>query len=260
MIIEFLRKFTIRRFPTGLLLFGAIFGSAPLAHSAPGLLGDNGGVNSHPHNLSSSSTATIHSSSEDRICVFCHAPHGTSAKGPLWNRTDPIGPNGDGTFPLYANAEAALLANADAKYDNSDPALYPNGSTRLCLSCHDGVTAIAEVINGGDLDASLGNMTTEGSSMIIDLSAAHPVSFVFNQTIATAVYGNRFDLTNLLPGLLDAESRLQCASCHDPHKDTFDTGVYDLPMWRHYSGNDTTDYNETCESCHNSAPSNIPHN
>jgi hypothetical protein len=249
-----------RFFPLLSTLFSVFLLALSQAFAAPGQLGDGGGTNSHPHNLSSSSTATIHSTTEDRICVFCHAPHGTSAKGPLWNRKDPIGPNGDGTFPLYANAEAALLANADAKYDNSDPALYPNGSTRLCLSCHDGVTAIAEVINGGDLDAGLGNMTTEGSSMIIDLSMAHPVSFVFNQTIATAVYGVRFDLTNLLPGLLDAQGRLQCASCHDPHKDTYDAGIYDLPMWRHYSGNDVTDYNETCESCHKTAPGSIRHN
>ncbi len=267
MEIRFLSKFTIRCFFAGVLLFGAILGGITLAHSAPQDLSFNGGINSHPHNLSSSSTATIHSSTEDRICVFCHAPHGTSAKGPLWNRTDPIGPNGDGTFPLYANAEPGLLANAAAKYDNSDPELYPNGSTRLCLSCHDGVTAIAEVINGGDLDASLGNMTTEGSSMIIDLSRAHPVSFVFTQAIADAIYNDspdvikpNFDLTSMLPGLLDSQGRLQCSSCHDPHTDTFDSGVYDLPMWRHYTGNATNDYNDTCESCHINAPANINHN
>lgn len=254
-----LMKNVNQHFPFLLLLFGVLFLWLQVAFAAPGLLSDGGGTNSHPHNLSSSSTAAIHSSTEDRICVFCHAPHGTSAKGPLWNRSDPLGPNGDGTFPLYANAEPALLVNADAKYNNSDPELYPNGSTRLCLSCHDGVTAIAEVINGGDLDPALGNMADEGSSMIIDLSVAHPVSFVFDQTIATAVYGTRFDLSNMLSDLLDAEGRLQCASCHDPHKDTYDFGVYDLPMWRHYSGNDTTDYNETCESCHKAAPGTITH-
>lgn len=246
-------------FPFLMLLFGVLIFGLPMAFAAPGLLSDGGGTNSHPHNLSSSSTAAIHSSTEGRICVFCHAPHGTSAKGPLWNRTDPLGPNGDGTFPLYANAEPGLLTNADAKYDNSDPELYPNGSTRLCLSCHDGVTAIAEVINGGDLDPSISNMVGEGSLMTIDLSNAHPVSFVFNQTIATAVYAARFDLTDMLPDLLDSEGRLQCASCHDPHKDTYEFGVYDLPMWRHYSGNDVTDFNETCDSCHKNPPGNIRH-
>jgi hypothetical protein len=256
-----------KSFPFLLTLFGVLFGTAISSFAAPGLLSDNGGANSHPHNLSSTSTAAIHSNTEDRICVFCHAPHGSSAKGPLWNRNDPLGPNGDGTFPLYANAEPGLLANADADYDNSDPDLYPNGSTRLCLSCHDGVTAIAEVINGGDLDPAMGNMTTEGSTKIIDLSAAHPVSFVFNQTIADAIYNDspdvikpNFNLTGMLPGLLDSQGRLQCSSCHDPHKDTFESGVYDLPMWRHYTGNDITDYDQTCESCHINAPANISHN
>lgn len=246
----------VLRFPFILLLFGVLLSWSSIVFAAPGLLGDGGGINSHPHNLSSSSTASIHSNTEDRICVFCHAPHGTSASGPLWNRTDPIGPNGDGTFPLYSLAEPALVANADAQYGTGT---YPNGSTRLCLSCHDGVTAIAEVINGGDLDPALGNLASEGSTMIIDLSVAHPVSFIFNQAIATAVYTNRFDLTNILPGLLDAEGRLQCASCHDPHKDTYEAGVYNLPMWRHYSGSDITDYNETCESCHKVAPGAIRH-
>lgn len=250
------------RFTFLLLLFGVFIGCLLPATSIAMYLGDGGGINDHPHNLSSSSTATIHSNTEDRICIFCHTPHGSSARGPLWNRNDPIGPNGDGTFPLYADVEPGLITNVDADYGGAN---YPNGSTRLCLSCHDGVTAIAEVISGGNLDPALGNMVDEGSTLIIDLSAAHPVSFIFNSTIATDVYGTRFDLTNLLPGLLDGEGRLQCASCHDPHTDTYDVdkaGTYDLPMWRHYtgSGNQLTDYNETCESCHKIAPNNISHN
>lgn len=250
-------------FPLLGLLFGAFFGCVSPAISAAGLLGDSGGVNNHPHNLSSNSTAAIKSSTEDRICIFCHAPHGTSAQGALWNRPDPVGPVGG--FPLYANVEQGLKDSVAADYDDSDQTTYPNGSTRLCLSCHDGVTAIAEVVSGGDLDLGLGNMTTEGSSMVVDLSQAHPVSFVFNQTIATDVYGARFDLSAMLPGVLDSAGRLQCGGCHDPHTDTFvgnGVGEYDLPMWRYYASNGADaddDYNKTCESCHKAAPLGLTH-
>lgn len=267
-----LMRFTVWRFPFWAVLFSAVWGWFSLATAAPGLLGDNNGANSHPHNLSSSSTAAVHSSTEDRICVFCHAPHGTSSSGALWNRDDSTE-----TFPLYAGAETLSDNPGVTGYDDTDQSAYPNGSTRLCLSCHDGVTAIAEVINGGSLDPTgLGSKdltdligTSErGAAAIIDLSNAHPVSFVFDAA-ALALYDTtpypdvptfQADLSGMLAGLLDSQNRLQCGGCHDPHTDTYNPGVYDLPMWRNYTGDDVADYDAVCESCHINSPSNINHN
>ena len=38
------------------------------------------------HNLSSSGTGSIKSTSETQVCVFCHTPHGASNLAQLWNK------------------------------------------------------------------------------------------------------------------------------------------------------------------------------
>lgn len=215
------------------------------------------GNNDHPHNFSSNSGATIHDTSgvEDRICVFCHTPHSASSDGPLWNRNDPIGPNGDGTFPLYGRLDEIVIDDIpEAEYNVAN---YPNGASRLCLSCHDGVTAIGEVINPGTGSLPLGGLGSivdenPGSNAVIDLSTSHPISFVYDSTVQNAI--------NNAPGksgyvindtsVLDSSSRMQCTACHDPHLDTRE-GTYTLPMWRNYVGvDDNTDYEDTCNKCH----------
>ncbi len=212
--------------------------------------------NSHPHNLSSASSSNVHApvGGEDQVCKFCHTPHGASAKGPLWNRQDPIGPNADGTFPLYGGGGDGLLnlyTIPEAEYNAgvaADASLYPNGSTRLCMSCHDGVTAVGEVIEGG----TLANLTMTGFGTI-DLSASHPVSFKYTAAVEAALPAGY-----TRPGVgsvvkLDADERMQCTTCHDPHTDT-NTGVYTLPMWRLYTGTEADDYDNTCLTCHSAVP------
>jgi len=222
------------------------------------------GDNDHPHNFSLNSTATIHdtSATEDRICVFCHTPHSSSSKGALWNRNDPVGPNGDGTFPLYGElsgrlGEIEIDDIVEAKYGPSYGE-YPNGTSRLCLSCHDGVVAIGEVINPGGNPSplgGLGNIPAENpaSTAVIDLDTSHPISFVYDATVRDGinlVKGGGSDY--VLPAtsdVLDSVNRMQCTSCHDPHTDTND-GSYTLPMWKKYTGVENTDYEDTCSECH----------
>lgn len=228
------------------------------AFAVPQKLGANGGVNDHPHNLSSSGTSTIRAAAgeTDQICIFCHTPHNASSRGPLWNRPDITSPLGGGNFPLYGETtspsrlgEILIDDLPEAKYGGSNE--YPNGATRLCLSCHDGVTAMGTVLSawGGSIANSLGPMTT----MVIDLSASHPVSFTYDASVEAAldakpgVTANQYQLPSA--GILDDQSRMQCTACHDPHSDTND-GVYTLPMWRNYTGNENTDYEATCSECH----------
>lgn len=228
-----------------LLVPGRPGGAAP----AEMQLGYNGGSNNHPHNLSSLSGSDVHAPAggEDEICIFCHTPHGASASAaPLWNRHDP-----GGSFPLYGNGGNVLEIESipEAKYTNSDPGIqYPNGSTRLCMSCHDGVNAdLGTVLNGGDLASGL-EMTPEG---VVDLSVSHPVSFVYDNAVRTALIGRAGHGDFLLPpaNWLDGERRMQCTTCHDPHVDTRD-GTYALPMWANYSGVENNDYSSTCNTCH----------
>ncbi len=235
---------------TGLLFGFLLWGSSALA--VPQKLGDTLASNDHPHNLSSAGISTIQAVETDQVCVFCHTPHNSSDRGSLWNRPDITG-----SFPLYGQlGDLAIDDIAEAKYGGFGNE-YPNGATRLCLSCHDGVTAIGAVISSSDGPISLGPMTT----MTIDLSTSHPVSFTYNDIggivlpainakTDPSITSGQYTLPTT-PGILDAEGRMQCTACHDPHTDTNEDG-YTLPMWRAYTNDlsENLDYETTCGECH----------
>ena len=71
------------------------------------------------------------------VCVFCHTPHWSSDKGPLWNRV------------------SAQTSFSDHHGNNFEPG---EGSIS-CLSCHDGSTALDSLINrpghGSNTDATI---------------------------------------------------------------------------------------------------------
>jgi len=255
---------------TVLLILCAFISNAPDVRSAQKRLGS---TPSHPHNFSDTATSAIHApaGTESRICVFCHTPHSSSADGPLWNRNRPTGPNGDGTFPLYGQLGDLWIDDISglSEYNTTD---YPNGASRLCLSCHDGVTAIGEVINPGSGSAPLGGLGTiesisgPGDPAIIDLTTSHPVSFVYNETVRASIEGNKQVGGSGIPvgsytlpsaGILDGNQRMQCTACHDPHTDTRELN-YDLPMWRKWSGIEANDYDNTCLECHGSFDTGSP--
>jgi len=73
----------------------------------------------------------------ERICVFCHTPHGSdiNAPVPLWNKVLPT----SGSFTTY---DALNTATLDGAVD-----LNVGGISLACLSCHDGTTALDLVLN-----------------------------------------------------------------------------------------------------------------
>ncbi|MEH6471734.1 MAG: hypothetical protein V7752_10810, partial [Halopseudomonas sp.] len=95
------------------------------------------------HNLGSGGPVNSSASSSE-ICVFCHTPHGADTSGalPLWNRTLSAE-----TYDTYGadtlDALDAIESGANAN-DNHLP--QPAGSSKLCLSCHDGTLAIGTSI------------------------------------------------------------------------------------------------------------------
>ncbi len=98
------------------------------------------------HNLSTSGTGSLKATTETQICVFCHTPHGATidGKAPLWNRklsTD--------TYTPYTSS------SLDAKTIQVTLE-QPGGSSKLCLSCHDGTMAIGQVnVLGGQGSATI---------------------------------------------------------------------------------------------------------
>ena len=140
----------------GLLLIGAVGESV------------NSRVVDTKHNLSVSGPGAIRAASETQVCIFCHTPHNSTTQAPLWNRTDPGGP-----YQMYWSP----TMNA---YPSAGSAPQPNGSTKLCLSCHDGTIALGATVASGTIPMSGGVTTIPTSSsgyFGTDLSGHHPISF-----------------------------------------------------------------------------------
>ena len=196
------------------LASGALLGCALLALPAAAQ-----SIATTKHNLSASGPGSIKAVSEGEICKFCHAPHAKSAQAPLWNR------NLSGqTYVMYNST------TMDAYQGGTPP--QPTGSSKLCLSCHDGTIALGSVLSQATPIAMSGGIITMPSSSGAyfgqDLSGHHPFSFQVTDAIVAA--NNRKDSplksvaqmqVSSNPARLDAQGFVQCSSCHDPHKDPF---------------------------------------
>ncbi len=182
------------------------------------------------HNLSSSGSGPVTALSESQICVFCHTPHNaeTAPGAPLWNRQ-----LSGATYTTYSSSSMDALGLDQ-----------PAGSSKLCLSCHDGTLALGtvNVLNGQsnvniDLQGTAPDGTMpEGSGantgftrrLGIDLTNDHPISFTYDSTLAAADgelrdpalvshIANRTAGTNTRPPVPLENNQMQCISCHDPH-------------------------------------------
>ena len=221
------------------------------------------------HNMSNQSSNTIKAQplandGTDQICIFCHTPHSATPDSPLWSRPDPA----TSSFPIYGNplVIAGSLGNNPATQRShsqyNTAALYPNGASRMCLSCHDGVTAIG-LLNDSTTINMLGgtNLVSYNSTSpaIINLSTSHPISFVYDSLVLADLVGFTTGLGSEKYGAgsyvlpdgtvdtpLDGQSRMQCTTCHDPHDDT--RGGLFPPFWRQNTG--STPYDDVCDACH----------
>ena len=107
------------------------------------------GISLTKHNLSTSKPAgaTIYSSDQTEICIFCHTPHDAIKNNniPLWNHTlSTTASYGVYTSPTYEATDAARCGWATV----AATAAVSN----LCLSCHDGTVAINSFNNPSNLN------------------------------------------------------------------------------------------------------------
>ena len=188
-------------------------------------------VRNTKHNMSVTGPGPVKAQSETQVCVFCHTPHGAeSLPAPLWNRAQ-----SGATYTPYTSS--SLEANA------AELASGPGGSSKLCLSCHDGTMAIGNinVLNGqapavvtmtgtaatGGMPVGAGADTGFTRNLGISLTNDHPISFTYNAQLASddgelrvpdgVNVGTRLAGVNPKPKLPLEKDQMQCATCHDPH-------------------------------------------
>ena len=187
-----------------------------------------------PHNLSVSGPGVIRAVTEEQVCIFCHTPHNASPIQPLWNRYLPVN-----AYTVYSsNALDALPGQ-------------PTGSSKMCLSCHDGTIALGSVFSQDEVIQMAGGVTTlppGASNLGTDLSDDHPISFAYDASLV----GKDPNLVDpaLLPEelKLDANDELQCTTCHDAHHNTF---THFLVM--------SNDGSTLCRACHQISTTTIAH-
>ena len=208
------------------------------------------------HNLSVNGPGSTHAApgGTSEVCVFCHTPHGATQqdqsglalRAPLWNRRVPAG----STYTPYTSS------SLDAQTILDGLSAQPGGSSKLCLSCHDGTLAIGNVnvLNGasnvsipmtgtgpgGTMPAGEGVQSGFTRSLGTDLRNDHPISLTYSSALALrdgelrpvdaaqrwppgsgSVIGLRSPgfkpLLPLEPTGSAGAGQVQCATCHDPH-------------------------------------------
>jgi predicted CXXCH cytochrome family protein len=205
----------------------AVLAAAVVATAASARAQTTVNIENTAHNLSVSGTGAVRAMTETRICVFCHTPHNATPLSPLWNKE--LQPQ---VYTVYTSP--SLVAS---------PLPQPSGPTKLCLSCHDGTIAMGAVVNPAGGITMAGVDVLDPASLAnfgLDLSAHHPVSFSYSQSLPNP------ELAPTPPSGLTfgGNDELHCTTCHDPHNDQFGkflakdnrysalcTTCHDIPGW-----------------------------
>ena len=186
-----------------LLLFAAATVKLPRAQ-----VNSKASIINSKHDFRAGSSAELRSATGNDTCVFCHTPHNSSPGTYLWNHK-----LSNRDFPAYSSSTLQSTVTG----------IQPQDVSKLCLSCHDGTIALGDTVNDGAISFVQGNSYTLPASSASNLAGDqtfandHPFGFV-----------PRVGPETVNPAALDAvrldkSGKIQCTSCHDPHKEDADS-------------------------------------
>ena len=192
------------------------------------------------HDLSTGNSGMTQwqSTNESQVCIFCHTPHTSiPAVKPLWNKSLPA----NTTFSIYSSPTMDVTPNGN----------FAGTLSLLCLSCHDGVTAMNALANNstvgqpvmaggysrlgqvyypGSIFAEFpGANIGEGYGGVVSnrLSNDHPVNFVYDPSHPDVAKGSLHNPDTHPSGIGGTVTQkmlynhvLECSSCHNPHNPT----------------------------------------
>ncbi len=165
------------------------------------------------------------------ICIVCHTPHNANNSvpdSPLWNHSL----SAVTTYIMYSSS------SMDAGIGQ------PDGSSKLCLSCHDGTVGL-ENFNG--VTSITPHLATGVANVGSNLSNDHPISIKYDVALSNLDRG-LWDPTLTQSGIggtitesMLSSEKLQCSSCHDVHNSA------NVPKLLVKSNNGSA----LCLTCHN---------
>lgn len=269
------------------------WGGAGIIGSSHDMTNVGGTVAGLPHNSGASATEqgtatganAQYTDAQKRICVYCHHPHnaviaagqeGAGANAPsyspLWNRLASAAAGR--TYQGYNNG--IMMAGSDASTASDKRhalnAAVEGGGTAiagvslLCMSCHDGVTAMSAYSQAnpggatGSNDNGQAGTPADSNNISPDATSSfegnmnnhHPMGFKYAAVQAVdaeiapittiMVPATGVDIKGLLYGN-GANATMECVTCHDVHNTANQPGAERF-LWR-------SDNNSNfCLTCH----------
>jgi predicted CXXCH cytochrome family protein len=190
----------MRRWITILVLAAAVLFSRQAAAQKSAMLGG-------PHDVRATGNT-------GDACAACHTSHNanTTYKAVLWNRN--YVPTAATFTPYDINTNPDFKGGTVSLGSSSAVSL-------LCMSCHDGTTALNSVINTPNGTVFKTTTVTTATRLGTDLTNDHPVGFSYDASItgqgSPAKLVQTPDPTKVkLFGTAGAR-RVECGSCHDAH-------------------------------------------
>ncbi|MBW6512972.1 MAG: hypothetical protein K0A93_12815 [Desulfuromonadaceae bacterium] len=249
-----MKKFLVLMAAAAMVTAGASMALAATANDGLGIQGSSHDFSDNVNLANKAATAPAEGwNNRQEICRVCHAPHDkgrtTYTNGLLWNHK-----TSDLTFTMYSNQGGftSLDGTVDAQ---------PTGSSKLCLSCHDGATNIDAFDNKQALGtitiAAYENASLNQGASTGHLEGNHPISITYEEALdgelnvaATTFFADGSSIAKVLE-----DGKVQCASCHDVHNKGTAAGSSLLrspnTLDAAKGGDGTSTASALCLTCHN---------